>query len=416
MSANRDPSLRVAGAGRTVSQHASPPRSWMVTSGDCARGRAGVASRAPFALSAMDACAAADLEGHAGHAVAGEVPVAVAEAGDAPGFPARLAGARCRRPARSRGATRRDPALVASYRHSVYACVVATGSPKSASELRRAPGPLPRELSLRRGDERRHRAGRALALAAERQSGRRLRRDRRTRPAPHASAWVQASPSSHGAPGGLELAGRRAAVAGGEVAVVALLAGGDDAVAAAGRRAVRVAAVAVDEIAVVALLGRLDDAVAAAAGLVGADVDARAEDARRRRRDRSRRRRRRTPGRRRRSPASRRSGGSRRRRVRQERVGEERMRVLPGGGAVRREAGVLGAVPDEACRGSAGVGEPEVVVERVADVAGVGVQAGGSAPSRTKTLFSTTLSSAYWIQSSPKPAPSVSLCVAACCS
>src|SRR5690606_30081257 len=57
-----------------------------------------------------------------------------------------------------------------------------------------------------------------------------------------------------------------AAVAVDEVAVVALLATRDDAVAAAGQRAVTVATVAAGEVAVVALLARQrrDDAVAAA--------------------------------------------------------------------------------------------------------------------------------------------------------
>ena len=74
---------------------------------------------------------------------------------------------------------------------------------------------------------------------------------------------------------GFELTGGAAAVAGDRVAVVALLARGRDAVAASGRRAVRVAAVAVVEVAVVAELGKLGRPVAAARRLVGAAVDPR---------------------------------------------------------------------------------------------------------------------------------------------
>src|SRR5262249_49012420 len=61
----------------------------------------------------------------------------------------------------------------------------------------------------------------------------------------------------------LDGAGRAAAVPGREIAVVALLAGRHDAVAAAGDRAVRVAAVAVDVVAVVTLLAAFANAVAA---------------------------------------------------------------------------------------------------------------------------------------------------------
>src|SRR5690606_11876500 len=82
------------------------------------------------------------------------------------------------------------------------------------------------------------------------------------------------------AAGGLVGARGIAAVARGQVAVVALLARGDDAVAARGEGAVRVAAVAVDEPAVVALLARIDHAVAAR-DLVGAGVDARTREPRR---------------------------------------------------------------------------------------------------------------------------------------
>src|SRR5438477_2612313 len=64
----------------------------------------------------------------------------------------------------------------------------------------------------------------------------------------------------------LEAAGRGAAVPGHGVAVVALLAGVSDAVAAHLEPAARRAAVAGDEVPVVALLARLDDAVAAVAG------------------------------------------------------------------------------------------------------------------------------------------------------
>src|SRR5262249_35695519 len=59
---------------------------------------------------------------------------------------------------------------------------------------------------------------------------------------------------------------RIAAVTGGHVGVVALLAGGDHAVATPRVSAIRIAAVAVDQIAIIALLARLEHAVAAQAG------------------------------------------------------------------------------------------------------------------------------------------------------
>ena len=74
----------------------------------------------------------------------------------------------------------------------------------------------------------------------------------------------------------LNLADGRAAVAVDQVAVVALLAGGHNAVAATGRRAVIVAAVAVDDVAVVALLIAFQDVVAANRVGAGRDQSVRA--------------------------------------------------------------------------------------------------------------------------------------------